>query len=174
MKNGILFLAFGMFFLASCGNESSSNAAETETTTEIESMVSTEADNTDASGNSVTLELTGDDQMRYNKKELKVKAGQKVTLNFKHIGKMKLEVMGHNFVLLVPGTDITAFGTEAAKAKENGYIPEGTDAVIVHTDMIGGGESTSITFDAPEKGVYDYICSFPAHFALMQGKFIVE
>lgn len=174
MKNGILFLAIGMFFLASCGNESSSNAAETEATTEIESMVPTEAENTEARGNEVTLELTGNDQMQYDKKELKVKAGQKVTLNFRHIGEMSVEIMGHNFVLLAQGTDITAFGTEAAKAKENKYIPEGTDAVIVHTDMIGGGESTSITFDAPEKGVYDYICSFPAHFALMQGKLIVE
>jgi azurin len=40
--------------------------------------------------------------------------------------------------------------------------------------MIGGGEQTTITFDAPEKGVYDFICSFPGHVALMQGKFIVE
>ncbi|MCB0632702.1 MAG: azurin, partial [Lewinella sp.] len=26
----------------------------------------------------------------------------------------------------------------------------------------------------PAPGTYDYICSFPGHYALMQGKFIVE
>jgi azurin len=31
-----------------------------------------------------------------------------------------------------------------------------------------------IEFIAPEKGTYDYICSFPGHFAMMKGKLIVE
>ncbi|HBX64839.1 MAG TPA: azurin, partial [Balneolaceae bacterium] len=26
----------------------------------------------------------------------------------------------------------------------------------------------------PEAGTYDFICSFPGHYALMKGKFIVE
>ncbi|MBT8261281.1 MAG: azurin, partial [Bacteroidia bacterium] len=38
----------------------------------------------------------------------------------------------------------------------------------------GGGQSTSVTFMAPEVGTYDFICSFPGHSALMKGKFIVE
>ena len=40
--------------------------------------------------------------------------------------------------------------------------------------LIGGGEETTVTFDAPAKGTYDFICSFPGHYALMKGKFIVE
>ena len=82
--------------------------------------------------------------------------------------------MGHNFVLLKPGVKINDFAQKAVDAKENDYIPENTDDLIVHTELIGGGEQTTITFDAPEKGVYDFICSFPGHVALMQGKFIVE
>ncbi|MGD1893724.1 MAG: plastocyanin/azurin family copper-binding protein [Cyclobacteriaceae bacterium] len=46
--------------------------------------------------------------------------------------------------------------------------------MIVHTKFIGGGESDTITFEAPSPGTYDYICSFPGHYALMQGKLIVE
>ena len=111
--------------------------------------------------------------MQFDKKQLKVKTGQKVTLTLKHNGKMTKEFMGHNWVLLKPGTDITAFATKAMEAKGNDYIPAG-DESIVYTKTIGGGESTSITFDAPEKGEYDFICSFPAHYALMKGKFIVE
>ena len=47
------------------------------------------------------------------------------------------------------------------------------DEVIVHTKMLGGGESDTITFIAPENGFYTYICSFPGHWGLMKGKLIV-
>ena len=83
--------------------------------------------------------------------------------------------MGHNFVLLKPGTVITEFSIKAAEAGQDAdWIPEDGKDVIVHTKMIGGGESTAITFMAPEAGTYDFICSFPGHSALMKGKFIVE
>ncbi|MAT90203.1 MAG: azurin [Flavobacteriaceae bacterium] len=125
--------------------------------------------------NSVTIGLTGNDLMKFDKNEIKVKAGQKVTLNFRHVGKMDKLVMGHNFVLLKQGTDITEFAIKASEAgQDEDWIPEGGANVIVHTEMIGGGQSTSITFDAPEAGTYDFICSFPGHAALMKGKFIVE
>ena len=123
--------------------------------------------------NTVTLELNSTDQMTFDKKELRVKAGQKVTLKLNHIGKLPKAAMGHNFVLLKPGTEIAAFGVKAAGAKDSDYIPAGDEA-IAYTSLIGGGESTSVTFDAPAKGTYDFICSFPGHYGLMQGKFIVE
>lgn len=125
-------------------------------------------------GKSVTIDIEGDDAMKFNLKELKVKEGQKITLNLHHVGKMSVQVMGHNWVLLKPGVDMMKFGADAAAAEANDYIPEGSTDFIVHTDMIGGGEKTSITFDAPAKGTYDFICSFPGHVALMKGKFIVE
>lgn len=122
-----------------------------------------------------TIGLTGNDMMQYNIKEMKVKAGQEVTINLRHIGKMDIKVMGHNFVLLKPGVSITEFSLKAAEAGESAdWIPDNGAEVIVHTKMIGGGQSTSITFTAPEAGTYDYICSFPGHSALMKGKFIVE
>ena len=122
----------------------------------------------------VELYLTGNDKMKYNKKELKVQAGSTVKLVFEHVGKMSVQTMGHNFVLLKKGVDKMAFGQEASSYASDGYIPPNTDKVIAHTEMIGGGKKTTITFEAPAKGTYDYICSFPGHVALMNGKFIVE
>jgi azurin len=122
----------------------------------------------------VELYLTGNDKMKYNKKELKVEAGSTVKLVFEHVGKMSVQTMGHNFVLLKKGVDKMAFGQEASSYASDGYIPSNTDKVIAHTKMIGGGKKTMITFEAPLKGTYDYICSFPGHVALMNGKFIVE
>ena len=63
-------------------------------------------------------------------------------------------------------------GYDAEKEKE--YIPDGGNQVIVHTKLIGGGESDTITFDAPEKGTYEFICSFPGHYMSMKGKLIIK
>ena len=81
--------------------------------------------------------------------------------------------MSHNFVLLKSGTDVAKFAAKALAANANEYIPEGDD-MIAYTALIGGGESTSVTFDAPEPGNYDYICTFPGHYALMRGILTVE
>ena len=121
----------------------------------------------------VKLVINSDDQMRYDKDELRVKAGSTVELTLNHTGQLAKEAMGHNVVILKPGTDIASFAQKAFTARNNDYIPEG-DAIIAHTKLIGGGESTIITFEAPAKGTYDFICSFPGHYGLMQGKFIVE
>lgn len=118
--------------------------------------------------------ITGNDAMQFNKKEIKVKAGKKVKITLKHLGKMDKKVMGHNFVLLKQGVNLNAFGNKAATASTNEYIPEGTQDVIAHTKLIGGGETAIIEFDAPEAGIYEFLCSFPGHYGMMKGKFIVE
>lgn len=123
---------------------------------------------------SVSIELLGNDLMQFDKKIMRVKEGQEVTLVLKHTGTMKANIMGHNFVLLKQGTDISTFGSAASAAKDTDYIPDSGKDVIAHTKMIGGGETTSVSFKAPAKGEYDFICSFPGHYGIMQGKFIVE
>lgn len=121
------------------------------------------------------LSITGNDMMQYNKKELRVKAEKDVTLTLTHVGKMGKQVMGHNLVILKPSVDIQEFTIKALEAGEpNDWIPEQGKDVIAHTRMLGGGESVTISFPAPEPGIYDFICSFPGHSALMRGKFIVE
>ena len=125
----------------------------------------------------VTLEVTGNDQMQYDKKELTVTEGQKVTIKFKHIGKLPKAAMGHNVVILKPGTAMPAFAMKCAPAAANDYIPEDAESkalIVAHTKMIGGGEETSVTFTAPAAGEYPYLCTFPGHFGIMNGKMIVK
>ncbi len=155
-----------VFLLASCGGSGSS---ETESTTE---EMTTETVQEDVPA-AVSLELSSNDQMQYDQAQLRVKSGQEVTLTLTHTGQMDKAVMGHNFVLLKKGTDVAGFATDAIAAADNEYIPE-SDAIIAYTGLIGGGESVSVTFTAPEAGIYDYICSFPGHYSIMRGKFLVE
>lgn len=179
MKNLSKFvLIFGALAMIACGDKKEKETEETTTignTSMEESAQTREADSQDAADSDVVeITIEGNDQMRFNMDEIKVKAGQTVRLTLKHVGQMDKNAMGHNWVLLTQGTDISEFGGAAVSAKDNDYIPEGTDQVIAHTKMIGGGESTTIEFEAPEKGTYDFICSFPGHYSLMKGKFIVE
>lgn len=119
------------------------------------------------------VELGAGDNMKYDANEVRVERGKKVTVNLKHSGKLPAAQMGHNFVLLRKGVDLTQFALKAMNSAETEYIPEGDD-VIAYTKVIGGGESTSVTFEAPEPGTYEFLCTFPGHFAVMQGKFVVS
>lgn len=119
-----------------------------------------------------TIVINSNDQMKFDLSEIRVKAGEKVKLTLNHKGKFKKDVMGHNWVLLAAGTDVAKFATAAMSAKANQYIP--AKGALAHTKLIGGGESTTIEFTAPKKGTYDFICSFPGHYSIMKGKFIVE
>lgn len=112
--------------------------------------------------------------MKFDKSEIKVKAGQKVKITLRHKGKLAVNMMGHNFVLLKKGVNVAAFAGQAAVFKDHQYIPKDTNDVIAHTSLIGGGQTTTVEFDAPKAGTYDFLCSFPGHYALMKGKFIVE
>lgn len=83
--------------------------------------------------------------------------------------------MGHNLVVLKQGTDLKAFAELAATAAATDYIPEAEQGnVIAHTKVIGGGESDTIEFTITEAGTYEFLCSFPGHYAMMRGTIIVE
>ncbi|MEO0604654.1 MAG: plastocyanin/azurin family copper-binding protein [Myxococcota bacterium] len=129
-------------------------------------------------GDVAMVALEGTDQMKYNTKLIEVPAGKKVKLTLKHTGKLPAAAMGHNFVLLVPGTDGAAFATAAVKAKDTEYIPAAmAGQVIANTGIVGGADGdtkeVTIEFDAPDAGEYTFLCSFPGHYAMMNGVFKV-
>lgn len=167
MKKLIYSFAVATFFLVACKNNSTSTeSTEAPTTEEVAPA---------ADANVADVTINGDDQMKFDLTEIKVQSGQKVKLTLNHVGKLPIEAMGHNWVLLKEGVDLTAFAAEAAKAKDNDYIPEGHEGdIITHTKTIGGGESVTIEFDAPEVGTYEFLCTFPGHSGMMKGHFIVE
>ena len=168
-----LILVLTAVAMVSCGEKKEKEQVKlTDQPAETTESVTEEKSSQDE--NVVEITITGNDQMQYNLAEMRVKAGQTVRITLEHVGKMDKNVMGHNWVLLTQGTEVGAFGQAAVEAKATDYVPEGSNQVIAHTKLIGGGESDTIEFVAPAAGTYDYICSFPGHYALMKGKFIVE
>jgi azurin len=84
--------------------------------------------------------------------------------------------MGHNWVLTTTANYMTV-ATAGQAAGPPGYMPDGDPRVIANTDLIGGGESSSVTFNLSglePGGDYTYFCTFPGHYVLMKGKFIIE
>lgn len=121
-----------------------------------------------------TWVIEGNDQMKFDITLIRVKAGEEVELTLKNVGELPKESMGHNLVVLRPDVDVPTFGGEAVGAVDNEYIPRSSmSSIIAHTKLLGPGEEDKITFTL-EKGVYPYICSFPGHFGIMQGKIVAE
>ena len=159
----ILFLSL---FIVSCNN--SNNTKEKFQYERVKEEPTTVQSST-MSNNVI---LNSNDQMKFDKKIIRVNANQKVTLTLNHNGRFPASSMGHNFVLIKKDVDVNEYALRAAGARNSEYIPEG-DNEIAYTKMLGGGESGTITFDAPEPGKYVFICSFPGHYQLMMGEFIV-
>ena len=121
--------------------------------------------------------VEANDQMQFNKKAFEIKAGDTIKLTLKPVGKLPKIAMGHNLVILQKGTNLAGWASKAMTAAATNYIPvdeASKKAVIAKTKVLGGGETDSVTFSIKEAGEYQYLCSFPGHFALMQGKITVK
>lgn len=121
------------------------------------------------------VHVTGSDQMRFSAGRINVKAGGTISIELKNAGTLPKEAMGHNLVVLKPGTDPMAFAMKAVSAKATDYMPaDASDQVIAHTKLLGPGESDTIKFPAPAAGTYPFVCTFPGHAAIMKGVLVVE
>ena len=121
--------------------------------------------------------ITGNDTMQFDKREFTVKSGEKVELEFKNIGKLPKIAMGHNLVILKQGISSLKFGQKVMSlgASATNVLPKGSmEDVIAATKLLGPGESETISFTAPEPGDYQFVCSFPGHFAMMRGIMMVK
>jgi azurin len=119
------------------------------------------------------LAITGTDMMQYDKKELDV-AGDctSVELTLTHGGKLPKEAMGHNWVLVnAPDLNAVANGGMSA-GPANNYVTPGDKKVLASTKIVGGGETTKVTFPTSllkKGGSYMYLCTFPGHNSVMRG-----
>lgn len=143
-----------------------------------------------------TIEIIGTDDMKFVVREaaeglvtggaagqyillegIEAAPGEELRIRLTTISNLPPAAMAHNLALVELGTDLDAFARASITARDNEYIaPEFEDRVIVTTRMLGNGETDTITFTAPEEpGEYDYVCTFPGHFAGgMVGKLIVQ
>ena len=168
----------GALFVAACGgNQSSNGEAETssEATTTEAAAPAVDVPGLDTVQLSNEIALEASDQMRFDKTLFKVKAGETVKLTLKNVGTMPKESMGHNTVVLQPGTDLAAFAGEAINATDAEYIPlTFASSIVAHTKLLGPGDSDTIEFTLDEAGVYPFICSFPGHYGVMQGQIVAQ
>ena len=169
MKNLILF-TFSILLIISCGSDEKKEKKEKfkyERTKEVSEKIPIN------NPNDFRVILNSFDNMIYDKNKIEVNSGKNLILTLNHKGKVSKEFMGHNFVLLKKGVNVDEYAKKAVLAKSNDYIPN-SDEAIAYTKMLGGGESTTITFLAPEAGIYTYICTFPGHYMMMRGELIVK
>jgi azurin len=113
------------------------------------------------------VEITGDDFMKFSVTSFEAKPGQRVTVRLKNIGELPKEATAHNWVLLAKEAYTPKFIELGMTHPERDYIPfEQEFYVLAKTKLLGPGESDSVTFTAPTAaGTYDYVCTFPEHYA---------
>ena len=121
------------------------------------------------------FEITGNDLMQYDKKELDVPGGcAQVTVTLHHAGKLPVQAMGHNWVLVNSADVVAVANAGMAAGLQNNYLPPGDKRVLASTKVVGGGETASVTFATAalkKGGDYTFLCTFPGHNALMRGTF---
>ena len=118
----------------------------------------------------VVLRLTAvPGQLKFDLTELTVAPGQLVEIVFTNP-----DAMQHNFVLGATGA-LEAVGTAADKLAQSPsglaqqYVPD-MPQVLFSTKLIEPGETARFQFRAPTAaGDYPYLCTFPAHWRVMNG-----
>lgn len=124
------------------------------------------------------ITIAGNDAMQFDVKSFEANVQQSLRLTFKNIGSMPKIAMGHNLVILKKDISAITFGQKvlASGGSATNPLPKSLlGDVIASTRLLGPGESEVVIFKAPnETGEYEYVCTFPGHFAMMRGKMIVR
>jgi azurin len=126
------------------------------------------------SGGDVTLEIgsLGDDS-KFDKEQLEVPAGSRITLVFRNTAKPESNKL-FNWVLTRPGTHLRVVNAGTNAGEASGYVAPNDENVIAATKLIKGGESDQITFDAPPPGEYTYVSTVPGYYTRMRGVLTVK
>jgi azurin len=98
-------------------------------------------------------------------------------ITLKHTGKLPVAAMGHNVVVtrMADMQAVAADGMSAGLAAD--FVKPDDPRVIAHTALVGGGQTTSVSFPVSKiqgNGPYEFFCSFPGHSALMKGTIAVQ
>lgn len=170
--------------LVACGDKSpdtTDTTVDPAATTEPAAPAPTVAPGSDKPAAVVTdcaTVIEGSDAMQYNVGSISVPAScSEFTITLEHTGTMAVTVMGHNVVISTAADMQAVAATGMGAGAEASYVKPGDTRVIAHSDLVGGGESTSITFPVASiqgAGPYVFFCSFPGHYPIMHGTIAVE
>ncbi|RRR67523.1 MAG: auracyanin [Candidatus Viridilinea halotolerans] len=122
-------------------------------------------------GGGITVTAKGN-SLAFEQTNISVSAGQAVSLTLDN----SLSTLEHNWVLVRGGeAEARSIAADALTAgRANHYLPSDTTNIIAATQVLAPGEAETITFEAPEPGIYFYICTVPGHYPLMRGRLVVE
>ena len=119
--------------------------------------------------------IESNDMLQFNLKEMAISSNcSEVTIILKHTGQLPVNIMGHNWVLTDTNDFMAVAQAGGAAGPAAGYLPEGDSRGIAASSLLGGGETTSVTFSISSlaaSGDYTFFCSFPGHYAIMKGSF---
>jgi azurin len=115
------------------------------------------------------------EQLRYDTTRLVVEAGKPFEVIFENP-----DAMPHNLVFVMPGTlqeVATAVQTQAPDkldSKGRAYVLENDPRILDATKLVEAGKSETLHLVAPAKeDTYQFVCTFPGHWAIMKGELIV-
>jgi len=121
----------------------------------------------------INIEATA--AMAFNVKEIAVpKKCKEITLNLKNAGTMAKAMMGHNVVISKTSDMQTVIADGNTAGLANNYVKPNDKRVVGYTEVIGGGEKTSVKIKlngVNTKDAYSFYCSFPGHGMVMKGVF---
>lgn len=119
-----------------------------------------------------TITVTGQDNMQFSQTLIEAEPGETIQIVFEVKSNMPPQAMSHNMAIVDLDVNVEEFVLASMGEPGNEYIaPSYEEQVIAATEMIGGGETSTIEFTVPENpGDYTYVCTFPGHyFAGMKG-----
>jgi azurin len=175
--SSVIIPVFTAFMLVACGGSSSEKKEKSEKNEAASPKKEVVAEKVVVEKEKEVIEITliakGEDMtaISYDPKSLTVPAGSRVKLTLKN--ESVAAGMLHNFVLVNLGTgqEVATAGIKAGE--KNNFVPKDPN-VLANTEILQMGTSTTIEFDAPAKGSYHYICTYPGHYPNMIGRLNVE
>ena len=164
MKKTTIIMSISILF--SCGSKDNVEIKTNDNQTKIEltkSEQEIEEFTVRALGNTMA-------EMKFDIPNITVKEGSKVKITL--INEGSDPAMLHNIVFINYGSrkEIAMQAIESASTK---YIPNNSN-VIAGSDLAKPGETIVLEFNAPKRGNYEFLCTYPGHAEIMRGYFFVK
>ena len=176
MKSTLLPSLLAIFAL--CGCQPSSPSSSPSSAENTPTPAAPASPGTSESPREIRIEAG--DNMKFSLTRIEAAPGETLRVTLINTGRAPKEAMGHNWVLLHSGTDLTAYANAAVRSPKTEYLPADFSAsVLAHTKMLGGGAKDTVVFTVPSDAVsgseLPFLCTFPAHLQLgMKGVVVIR
>ncbi len=109
--------------------------------------------------------------MKFDVKNITVKEGSWVRIKLVNEGVDP--AMLHNIVFINYGTRKEVAMQSIDAGPDRKYVPDNSN-VIAFSDLANPGETIILEFKAPDRGNYEFLCTYPGHSEIMRGYFFVK